>query len=253
MAPGGTLGLELSPAHRPLGRRSFPSASMPVTPGWAMPRAGKSCACGTGGRSSGQGAGSPNRKRAYACCCGRWRRRTWAATSHAASSASAVEGPAELWLEALSPWSGFSDCTYLPARGETFQGSSRCWIFSCFRRCMRGSASRFSKPWPLDYLRCKGGPGVRVVPGETGLLVEAGNAAALADAIGSLLRDPERARRSSRAGTRARCISDVYCRSACMSRCTKPVWVMTEVEGKSRRHNDVSPAAHIHLVVRTPL
>src|SRR4029079_5219080 len=39
-----------------------------------------------------------------------------------------------------------------------------------------------------------------VVPGETGLLVEPGNAMALAEAIGCLLRDPEQARHMGNRG-----------------------------------------------------
>jgi glycosyltransferase involved in cell wall biosynthesis len=42
---------------------------------------------------------------------------------------------------------------------------------------------------------CVGGIPEFVLPGETGLLVEPGNAAALADAIASMLRDPDRATR----------------------------------------------------------
>jgi glycosyltransferase involved in cell wall biosynthesis len=44
------------------------------------------------------------------------------------------------------------------------------------------------------------------VPGETGLLVEPGNAEALAEAIGCVLRDPERARLMGTRG-RARVVS----------------------------------------------
>jgi glycosyltransferase involved in cell wall biosynthesis len=45
-----------------------------------------------------------------------------------------------------------------------------------------------------------------VVPGETGLLVEPGNAEALAGAMGDLLRDPERARQMGMRG-RARVVA----------------------------------------------
>jgi hypothetical protein len=69
-----------------------------------------------------------------------------------------------------------------------------------------------------------------VVPGETGLLVEAGNAAALADAM-DLLRDPERARQMGIRG-RARVLA-AFQMSTVVRRHeqgTKPVWVMPKVE-----------------------
>src|SRR6476661_3487807 len=118
-------------------------------------------------------------------------------TEKGLTRAVAGEGPARESLEALSRQLGLSDCTvFAGARRDIPRILPLLDLFvlpSLYEGFGIAILEAMAAGKPVVATAVGGIPEF-VVPGETGLLVEAGNAAALADAIGSLLRDPERAR-----------------------------------------------------------
>ena len=119
------------------------------------------------------------------------------------------EGPAHESLETLSRQLGLSDCTIFAGSRRDIPRILPVMDLFVLPSLYEGfgiailEAMAAEKPVVATTV---GGIPEFVVPDETGLLVEPGNAAALADAIGSLLRNPERARQMGMRG-RARVLA----------------------------------------------